>query len=273
MKKELENIDIIEEKIQNKKAINYDELFFQSIAEFPIRKRVADYLSKKNVPKSAKIIDIGCGTGELLLHLKKEGYRCLHGNDISEMMLKIAKQKVSGASFYYGSINKVEIKEKFDYIIITEALHHIPDLALTFQSLKSLLNPAGEIILLEPNEKWYFEEFATKKRSLAYLPVAILHKFAGYKNKEIINKNSQYDTPDTFNPFHRHLTVEEVEFSANLKTIYKKYFTYYLGLFESCLFKNSVIDRIIYKIISALDSLIPFGERGKYFLLVLKNEE
>jgi 2-polyprenyl-3-methyl-5-hydroxy-6-metoxy-1,4-benzoquinol methylase len=273
MKAEFENIDIIEEDIQNKKAINYDEMFFQSVARSPIRKNIIDYLNKKNVAKSVKIIDIGCGTGELLSYLWKEGYQCLYGNDISQMMLKIARQKVPHAIFYYGSINKVEIKERFDYIIITEALHHIPDLQLTFQSLKALLNPGGEIVLLEPNEKWYFENFAAKKRSLAYLPVALLHKFAGYKNREIINKNSQYDTPDTFNPFHRHLTVEEVESSANLKTIYKKYFTYYLGLFESCLFKNSVIDRIIYKVVSGLDSLIPFGESGKYFLLVLKNKE
>lgn len=272
MRAELENIDVIEEQIQNKKAVNYDELFFQSIAEFPIRKRIADYLKGKGVAPSARIIDVGCGTGELLLYLQKQGYQSLYGNDISEMMIKIARNKVKNATFFHGSVNKVQITEKFDYIIITEALHHIPDLELTFESLRKLLKPSGEIVLLEPNEKWFFEDFASKRKSPAYWPVALLHKYAGYKNKEIINKNKEYDTPDTFNPFHRHLTIEEVRAAANMEVNYKKFFTFYMGLFESCLFKKSVVDKIIYRLISIFDSLVPMGDKGKYFLLVLKNK-
>lgn len=273
MRAELENIDSIEEEIQNKKALNYDELFFQSIAEFPLRKKIADYLKKKGVAKSARIIDIGCGTGELLLYLQNEGYTNLYGNDISENMIKISREKVKKANFFYGSINKVQIDGKFDYIIITEALHHIPDLKMTFESLRSLLKPRGEIVLLEPNEIWYFENFSLKKIAdyLVYLPIAPFHKFAGRKNRDIINKNRQYDTPDTFNPFHRHLTVEEVEASTDMKVVYKKYHTFYMGLFESLLFKGKTADKIIYKVISFFDSIIPFGKRGKYFFLVFKN--
>jgi 2-polyprenyl-3-methyl-5-hydroxy-6-metoxy-1,4-benzoquinol methylase len=272
MSAEIENIDVIEEQIQNKKAVNYDELFFQSIAEFPIRKRIADYLKRKGVSRSAKIIDVGCGTGELLLYLQSQGYQSLYGNDISEMMLKIASNKVKNGVFFHGSINKVQIPEKFDFIIITEALHHIPDLELTFESLKKLLNPNGEIVLLEPNEKWFFEDFPSKRRSAIYWPVALLHKYAGYKNKELINRNREYDTPDTFNPFHRHLTIEEVKAAANMKVDYTKYFTFYMGLFESCLFKKSAIDQAIYRLVSVVDSLVPMGDKGKYFLLVLKNK-
>lgn len=269
---DLENIYKIEEELQNKKALVYDELFFQSLTEFPLRKKIATYLKKQKIDKSAKIIDIGCGTGELLKFLESEGYYALYGNDISEEMLKIAQKKLKNCIFYHGNINKVEIDKKFNFIIITEALHHIPDLRKTFKSLESLLADEGRILLLEPNKDWFFEHLSHKNffQYLIYLPLAPLRKFVSIKNKEIIQKNSKYDTPDTFNPFHRHLTLKEILSSTEMNITQKRFFSFYLGLFEGRLFKGNLIDKAIYLFISMVDLIIPFYNKGKYFLLVLK---
>lgn len=266
------DIDKVEEEIQNKKAVNYDQLFFQSIAEFPLRKKIADYLFSIHALKTAKILDVGCGTGELLLYLKNSGFHNIAGNDISSGMLAVAQKKVQNANFYHGNINKCNIPEKFDYIIITEALHHIPDLRETFRTFHNLLTDKGQVILLEPNEHWYFENFKldSLKNKMIYAFVAPFRKYFQHKNKAIIEENKTFDTPDTFSPVHRHLTVEEVEdVLENLKIVKKKYHTFYLGLFESCLFKKFIIDRIAYHVIKAVDSVLPFGNKGKYFFLIL----
>jgi ubiquinone/menaquinone biosynthesis C-methylase UbiE len=271
MNNKLENIDTIEKEIQNKKAFIYDELFFQTLAEFPLRKKIAQYLNKMKVNKNAKIIDIGCGTGELLKYLENEGYNSLYGNDISDEMIKIAQTKVKNCTFYLGSINKAEINSKFDFIIITEVLHHIPDLQNTFKTLKSLLSKKGKIVFLEPSSEWFFENVSPKKLIpyIAFLIFFPLFKISFLKNKKLILNNCQYDTPDTFNPYHRHLNPNEVLSSAGMNVEVVKYFSLFTGLFDGILFKNSVVDFLIYKFISLLDSILPFNNKGKYFFLVL----
>ena len=265
------DIDEIEANIQNKKANYYDDLFFQSLGEFPIRREAVRYLLKNNVEKSSRILDVGCGTGELLLFLRKKGFTHLYGNDISSEMLKVAQTKLNDAKYYLGNINKIVFEEKYDYIIITEVLHHIPNLATTFNSLKSILSEQGQIIIIEPNMEWQFEDYkkGDNVAIMLYLPLIVLHKYAIIKNRKRIRDNIRNDSSDTFNPFHRHLTRSEIKETSRMKTIYGKTFYFYMGFFGNVLFKGKIIDRIIYEFIKAIDKIIPYGKKGKYIFLVL----
>jgi cyclopropane fatty-acyl-phospholipid synthase-like methyltransferase len=51
-----------------------------------------EYIIKKLLPRGARVLDIGCGTGELLIEAGRRGVRGL-GIDTNEAMLAVAKKK------------------------------------------------------------------------------------------------------------------------------------------------------------------------------------
>tara|TARA_Y100000389_G_scaffold122212_1_gene119589 strand:- start:641 stop:1402 length:762 start_codon:yes stop_codon:yes gene_type:complete len=109
--------------------------------------------------KSVKtILDIGCGTGKHAEMFCNKGYK-VHGIDISEDMLKIAKKRCSGKedelSFSHSSVQNLMLEKRFDAII---SLFHVmsyqsinEDLIKTFKVVKSHLNDGGIFIF----DFWY----------------------------------------------------------------------------------------------------------------------
>lgn len=82
----------------------------------------------KNVP--LKILDIGCGTGTLAKIIKENfpnaKITCL---DFSANMLNVAKSKLAkykdDIDFLVGDFGKFKLRNKFDVIVSSFALHHI----------------------------------------------------------------------------------------------------------------------------------------------------
>lgn len=81
--------------------------------------------------ESPKILDLGCGTGNItkkvLERFPKAQVTCL---DLSENMILIAKDKLAeydNVEYIVGDFTEVEITEKYDAIISSLALHHIPN--------------------------------------------------------------------------------------------------------------------------------------------------
>ena len=78
-----------------------------------------------------KILDIGCGTGTLAKILKEKfpnaKITCL---DFSSNMLKVAKSKLTeyrdDINFLMGDFSKFDLKNKYDVVVSSFALHHIP---------------------------------------------------------------------------------------------------------------------------------------------------
>jgi putative AdoMet-dependent methyltransferase len=100
----------------------------------------------------ASVLDIGVGTGTLAAALYEHG-QTITGIDFSDKMLAIAKAKMPNAMFYQCDFTKwlpYELKEaKYDFIISTYALHHLPDpLKATFiKSLLPLLSDNGAMLI------------------------------------------------------------------------------------------------------------------------------
>jgi len=70
---------------------------------------------KKNKIKGKQVLDVGCGTGNHDVILRKKGFR-ITGIDINKEMLKLAKKKVKG-KFLEGDMRAFNIKKKFDIIL------------------------------------------------------------------------------------------------------------------------------------------------------------
>lgn len=88
-----------------------------------------------------KVLDIGFGTGVLTSRLYRQGCG-IYGQDFSEKMIDLARQKMPDARLYQGDFTQRLVrqlqKERYDAILSTYALHHLTD-GQKVQFLKELL--------------------------------------------------------------------------------------------------------------------------------------
>ncbi len=106
---------------------------------------------KKNKIKS--LLDLGCGTGKLTITLAKMGFD-VHGIDISPRLIKVAKKTAKkeklNINFVVGDIRRLNLKKKFDCIVLSEVLEHIKDDASLLKSTKKLLKKNGKLFVSVP---------------------------------------------------------------------------------------------------------------------------
>lgn len=81
------------------------------------------------IPTNAKVLDIGCGTGDLLAATKPEiGV----GIDLSEKVVAIAQQKYPNLQFYSLDVEKITPEQigiqHFDYIILSGVMGYLSDI-------------------------------------------------------------------------------------------------------------------------------------------------
>jgi len=84
-----------------------------------------------NNKDSPKILDLGCGTGNIaqkaLNRFPEAEVTCL---DLSENMIEIAKDKLSSyenIEYIVGDFTQMELNTKYDVVLSSLALHHIPN--------------------------------------------------------------------------------------------------------------------------------------------------
>lgn len=102
-----------------------------------------------------KILDLSCGTGELLqtLFRKSKGKAKLYGLDISENMLQKARQKLPAeVMLVRGDVHNILFdSEEFDYVLCTEAFHHYHSQNQAVAEMKRVLKNDGKIIIVDVN--------------------------------------------------------------------------------------------------------------------------
>jgi 2-polyprenyl-3-methyl-5-hydroxy-6-metoxy-1,4-benzoquinol methylase len=105
---------------------------------------------------NARICDIGCGWGHLLLSLWASGYKNLYGVEISDTQLAMAKKGLpQEINLFCGDgVSYIkETKELFDLITIFDLLEHM-DVAQSVELLRGCyekLLPGGSVVIRVPN--------------------------------------------------------------------------------------------------------------------------
>lgn len=99
-----------------------------------------------------KVVDLGCGTGQLTRALHEElGAAQTVGIDNSEAMLSRSEPS-DGVSFVLQDIEAfLKSRERYDLIFSNAALHWIPDHPRAFAELTSRLNPGGQLAVQVPS--------------------------------------------------------------------------------------------------------------------------
>ena len=97
-------------------------------------------------PKSGeKILDLGCGTGDLSLLIQKSGAAVM-GVDSSPEMIEAAKKKYSEVNFAIQNAENLNFKAEFDAVFSNAVLHWVKDHPAMIKSVHRSLKKAGRFI-------------------------------------------------------------------------------------------------------------------------------
>ena len=96
-----------------------------------------------------RVLDLGCGAGQLAHHLAERGAAEVIGVDISERMLALARAKRSHPRLTYvrASIEDVRFPlERFDLVVSSLAVHYVADYAGLARRIAGWLAPGGDLV-------------------------------------------------------------------------------------------------------------------------------
>jgi len=105
-----------------------------------------------NIPVGQRVLEIGCGTGYLL---DKVQPAIGVGIDLSAPMIEIAGQNYPHLSFIRMDAENITLDEKFDYIIISDAIGYFEDIQQQFSELQKASNRDTRIIITYLNFLWF----------------------------------------------------------------------------------------------------------------------
>ncbi|HSY75521.1 MAG TPA: glycosyltransferase [Bacteroidia bacterium] len=97
------------------------------------------------------VLEIGCGTGELVNHIK--GKRKV-GIDFSPAMIEVAKSQFPKEEFHCMAAENITLNEKFDLIILSNLISYLDDVQQVLQSLHKLCHSRTKVIVTYHNYIW-----------------------------------------------------------------------------------------------------------------------
>ncbi len=203
------------------------------------------FISKLNL-NNPEILDFGCGTGWLTYKLS--GFGKATGIDLSDAAIKHAREIYPNIIFFDGDVLKKKINKRYNIVVSSEVIEHIAknEQANYIEKIKSFLKLGGYLILTTPNKK-IEKNIPHKKSELQplenWLTISELRELISPSLKIISTKTTQFFPIITKNP------VKQNIFRA-LRLI----------------FYNWMGFRKI------IDPLLANNERGKYIVLLAKNE-
>lgn len=106
----------------------------------------------KNIKHGSTILEVGCGTGQLSLFLKRYS-RLIFAIDLSIPSLKLAedfrvRNEIDNVFFSRMNIFNLQLKnEVFDYVISNGVLHHTYNTEIAFKNILKPLKKNGYIII------------------------------------------------------------------------------------------------------------------------------
>jgi len=103
------------------------------------------------VPSDASVLEIGCGSGELLLRIRAKRKV---GIDLSEKQIAAARMRAPDAEFHVQAAEALDLDERFDYIIISDTLNFAADVQQILERLHRVSHPGTRLIVNYYSSLW-----------------------------------------------------------------------------------------------------------------------
>jgi SAM-dependent methyltransferase len=132
---------------------NYDDLDTAERLKEKARRNVFAHLLHEQIPREARVLEAGCGTGQLSNLLALETGRAVFGADLCLNSLKLGqgfkdRNHIDNVTYVQMNLFRPVFRpESFDVVISSGVLHHTSNPSLGFQTLSRLLKPGGYIVI------------------------------------------------------------------------------------------------------------------------------
>lgn len=100
--------------------------------------------------KSLKVLDLGCGKGEVTSWLYHNGYVNISGTDINKKSIEIARANERGIKFFVRDALKMDLGQ-YDVIIAWGVFEYILSLKKLFEKFEKEMKPRSILIFAVPN--------------------------------------------------------------------------------------------------------------------------
>jgi len=114
---------------------------------------VKEYIDPLNIPKDAKILDMGCGPGYFLDEMKEREYTDVTGVTLSPGDVKICKDKghtIKGYDLSFLPQKDGYYDESVDFIFLRHALEHSPYPIFTLMEYNRVLKQGAKMYIEVP---------------------------------------------------------------------------------------------------------------------------
>lgn len=103
------------------------------------------------IPPGASVLEIGCGSGELLAQINATDKT---GIDLSSHQLEAARQRVPTAQFFVQPAELLSLSRTFDVIIISDTLNLAADVQHLLKRLHAVSRPDTRLLINFQNTLW-----------------------------------------------------------------------------------------------------------------------
>ena len=144
--------------------------------------------------KNLRILDFGCGDGNISFQLAREGYR-VTAIDVSEEAIQQARILHNHTNITYEckSIGDLSVEEHFDIVVCSEVLEHTTNPLDVLRSLVSILFQNGFLVITIPNGFGPREMFVTKpvqrmmrdRESYSYKAITTIKRALGFNGLSV----------------------------------------------------------------------------------------
>ena len=175
----------------DKFAEQYADLTFQNILQYELN----NFISL--LPKNARILDVGCGSGKDVQYFMDYGFQAV-GIDASENMIKEAKKKVADGDFKIMNLLSLDFpKESFDAAWVLDTVSFIDkaDMPKFLSSIYDVLKNSAVIFISARQgvgeTEIEYEKLGNSKINIAFFYQEEMEELLGKNGFEILNLFTQ----------------------------------------------------------------------------------
>jgi SAM-dependent methyltransferase len=112
---------------------------------------IAAFTELSGLPRGARVVDLGCGSGVFTELLRQAGYQSV-GIDISPKLVALGRRKYPGLELIEGDAENLPFENaSLDGVLLSGLVHHFPDPRRLASEVKRVLKNGGRFVAFDPN--------------------------------------------------------------------------------------------------------------------------
>jgi pseudaminic acid biosynthesis-associated methylase len=145
----------------DRNSLTPEELDLSYLKKFGVTRKELNYRFMGEMPRSARILEVGCNEGNQLCALREMGFQNLYGIEIQDYALRRARARLENTPLVRATAFEIPFPDGFfDVVFTSGVLIHIAPADLP-KALGEIYRCAGRFI-------WGFEYYSTQATEVLY---------------------------------------------------------------------------------------------------------